>query len=492
MPVKLPSLGGGGGSSSSLLLDGINFPLTISKTQPTAIRAGHIWVDSDKDSKITKVKILETLNTAEENGTLMLVVGDLSNHSLSFSNPLKTTNGSSKTVSVSNTTSTAATWSIMSETGDASSSLKVNNPMVYSKVDNVFDIENAYMWNGSSWIQLSKTGSYLAYIDSASTVKIQNYNSSTNELTNNTSFTISSYTLKNIKFTRNGMYFIIDDKVYKRSGDTFTLYYTVPYNAGGNYVTAKNSSLSEDGMTLVSPYQSGSNVGFVVMQNNGSTFVVKQSVNIGGAVATSSEVNACVSANGKNVLLSYPISGTYSGTGIDLFMSSNGVFPSTGIRLNSFTGSSSSYVATMLSCPYNDSLFAYEAHDSYGDTTDSCVSVNISNNSYTRTVVGSGSRNTYTVIGWIDNILLYSSFSYDNNSYTYIGKDIVTNTTYTIVLSGFTNMTGLAMHNNGNKATCWNSIREGHILQVTKSGTTITLKSLKSYSLYNYGAASII
>lgn len=500
MPVKLPSLGGGGGSSSSLLLDGINFPLTISKTQPTAIRAGHIWVDSDKDSKITNVKILETLNTGEANGTLMFIVGDLANHSLSFSNILKTTNGSSKTVSISNTTSTVASWSIMSETGDASSSLKVNNPIVYSKIDGLLEIETAYMWNGSSWISISQKGSYLAYVDSETTIKIQNYNASTNELTNNTSITIPGLGLQNVKFTRNGVYFIAGDKVYKKSGDVFTLYYSIPTYVNGYYgLVSKNSSLSEDGLILIIPQQNGATVGFVAMQNNGSTFVFKQYATIGSTATntTAITVNACVSASGTSVLLSYPVSGssgTYTGTAIDLFISTNGTFQSSGTRIDSFVGSSSSFQVKMTSCPFNDTLFAYQANDSYSSTSDSCCSltVNLTSKTYTRTVLHSGTNYTYLTLGWIDNILIYYQYNYSSSVTSYVGKDIVTNTAYTITLDGVSSMNGFVMHSNNNRATSWNSSNTGNILQVTKSGTTITLKSLKSYTLYYYGVASMI
>lgn len=494
MPVKLPTTSGGGGSSN--LLDGINFPLTISKTQPTAIREGHIWIDNDNDSKITKVKILETLNTSEESGTLMLVVGDLANHSFSFSNPLKSTNGSSKTVSISNTTSSNALWNIMNKTDVASSSFKINTPIAYSKVDNILDMENAYMWNGASWTQLSQKGSYLAYIESTTSLKLQNFNTSTNELTNNTSFTIPEGNLPNTKFTRNGMYLIVGDKIYKRSGDTFTLYFTIPTSATGGWsIVPKTATLSEDGQVLVVGRPSGSNTGFVVYKNNGTTFTVSQIVNGVAAFSSSSEfVMPYVNASGTAVLLLYSIApSSRIIPAVDLFIATNGTFPNTGTRLDSFDSSSGTYSVKVLTCPFNDTLFTYSVGDSYSSTTDYIISiaVDIKNNTYTRNIINSNYSNTYEVLGWIDNIIVYDDWNYSTSTRTYRGKDMVNGTIYTIVspmnISG-----GLVMNTRGDKGTVWTDSGTGYIVSVTKSGTTITLELLKTFSMLSYGKATII
>ena len=313
----------------------INFPLSIQDAEPSPIRTGHIWVKSDTlESQITKVKILEALNVGETEGTLMLVVGDLALHSFSVANSIDITNGGTKQVSAADTISSTTDWDILSKTGDVTASFKINKPLVYSKVNGLLYIEDAYVWNGTSWAVLSQKGRYLVYPTTSGLLN------SFNRVEDN--FVSNAIGLEGRvpRFTANGQYMITTTKVYKLIGDVFTLYYTLPISLtysgspSGNY-GIMDWDISTDGNTLYAvgcqSISSTYNYVFFVLTNNGSEFTLSQQILIDSGISSHgynyhSRIH-CVN-NGALLLISIAMSNTNTGI-LSYFRNADGTYTST-------------------------------------------------------------------------------------------------------------------------------------------------------------------
>lgn len=484
---RLPQGGGGG------VKELYDFPLSIQTAQPTAIRSGHIWVKSNIASSINTIKIVEAISAGEPNGTLLLVVGDLAYRNYSTSHPKVLTGGGSKQLSVadSNTSNDWLVQSINESNGTITSTTYFKRPMVYSKVGGILDIEDAYMWNGSSWVQLSQKGSYIGYVSNYSTsnghsitFSVYNFNTSTNELVFNTEYTLkgsSSMSFYNAKFTRDGMYLVFRNYVYKRVGDVFTLYFTAP-NDG--------MTISEDGQVLAVVIASSTRSGFRVYENNGSTFVLKKTVEFTSNNYASLKTKCCVSGDGKSILLAYPFTKNNYPEYMRLSLyiaDSNGEF-SESRDVGEYGSSDKSFYCTMSANPFNGSTFMYELSDNYSSSTDyvMAVVVNAVDRTHTLKTMGSGSNYTYDLIGWVDNVAVYYSHYYPDSKYSgYRGYDVITGQRYTIDYpSELVRMESLVVNSAGNKAIS-HSLHPYtgggyYILSCTKSSDTITFTHIKT------------
>jgi len=501
MPVicRLPYGGGG-------IKEIYDFPLTISNTQPTAVRNGHIWVKADIASQISTVKIVEAVNAGESNGTLMLVVGDLVYRNFNTSHSKTLTNGGTKNFSIADS-NTTNDWLVQSISGDITSNTYLRRPLVYSKIGGVLDMETAYMWNGSSWVLLSQKGSYIAYTSQwagggsssyyDSNFDIYNFNTSNNELTLNARFPLRATTSSgdmllylNTKFTRDGNYLLHGDKIYKRQGDVFTLYFTAPSTKG---------TLTEDGQILVTPYYSGSSAGFRVYRNDGSTFVFEKTYYV-SSNSRSSNTLACVSANGKAVLLIYPITvyDNLNNIQVDLYIANDdGTFPSSGIKLFSSSTSTGDYKASVRVNPFTD---AFALSTISPVVPRYCNVISIANKTYKNNNLGISNSIVNEIMGWLDtNTVLYAYNPYSGDR-TYIAYDISTNTFYDVVfpstiLNDDPSVRFLAVNSGGNKVFISTYECKYHLLSYTKSSNTITFSLIKtlpssiSTNLANEGTA---
>lgn len=285
----------------------LNFPLSIQDAEPSPLRAGHIWVKSSTlEAQITMVKILEALNGGEADGTLMLVVGDLALHGVSYANTVDVTGGGTKSVSITDTKSSSADWDIMSKTGGVASSYKINRPIVYSKVGGSLQIETAYMYNGNSWVMLSQKGTYAISISNQSSDS--SYPSFIYNLTGDT-FSVVNSTLNfgsHESHSKDGTYVIIYKTVYKRVGDVFTPYYTFStyfvYNSINH--NTRPPYVSPSGNRFFLPYyyyySSPNNYkyGVITFVDNGSTLVMEYIKEMGMTASTPSHTFHCINSSG--------------------------------------------------------------------------------------------------------------------------------------------------------------------------------------------------
>ena len=431
----------------------INFPLSFQDAAPTPIRAGHIWVKSSTlASQITTVKILEALNAGEADGTLMLVVGDLALHGMSFSNTLDPTDGSSaKAVSIANTTDSSMAWDIASKSGDVTSSFKINKPLVYSKVGGVLDIETAYIWNGSSWVMLSQKGSYLVGDYGTGTgTALRPYSVTGDILTVGTSFGNTGYSYMS-HFSNDGTYFFTGRAVYKRVGDVFSLYFTLPTT----YVATNTYSLmgQPDGLAMtgngdrilaIYSYYSSPTYSYYLIyyKNDGTTFVQNQVLGLGGQYGYGA---LKASRDGSRFVFSYATGSTYPYTTTlgayfcenDVYVFKNTLsYPATptGLRFAEFDLTNNKLYLVM---PYGSSQGMYSL--SYPLNADGTVG------SYTSlgTLDYSQVFNTDLIRRLTGNIFIGSRQALDNTGAMQVlsGADLSTGVRYTITIP-FTVYTG--------------------------------------------------
>jgi hypothetical protein len=404
MPVisRLPM--GGGGSSAF-----IDFPLSIQDAQPTALREGHIWIKSSTlASQITSIQILEAINAGVSNGTLMFIVGDLAYYNLSISESTNLTTGEPTSLTIANNTgvSTTGSWLVSKDIGDMTNSMYINRPLVYSKVGGILDIETAYLWDGVQWILLTQKGSYVS-LAPFGTAKI--YNFYNDILTLNTSYTIASNNTG--KLTGDGTYLLTNTTVYKRTGDVFDLYFTLPLSvltAESVSVSVTNPSISKDGQTLVMSVSTATYVGFAVYKNNGTTFVLDQVVaNATGTGYT----RAFVSNTGNAIALAYRANGNTTYRYVELYIKgSDGKFPTTYTSnlMGMYTESSTTRVAEVIFSS-SDNYFTV----SLSTSTPSYIMYSYQIDYVNKTVnlvhnLSSGNNNSISHSGFVGDVLVYT------------------------------------------------------------------------------------
>jgi hypothetical protein len=288
-----------------------NFPLSIQDTAPTALAVGHIWVKSSTlESKVVFTPIYEAVNAGAPNGTLMFVTGSMSAQYNSIAQVKKTTGGKGTNFSVNNPGNPLADWIVSTNSG----TMKFPKPMVYSKIDGVVDIETAYMWSGSSWVLLSQKGNYLFSLSGFSNYSGGGYYNylyngpagfrlnTTVPVAGTGSATTNAYMNHCMKrsYSSDGTYVVLSDVVYKRTGDVFAQYFTIPptitISGATNIIRQPFIVLSRNGqrlmVTYVYVYGGATYTAIAVYVNNGSTFVLSTIITgIGYIAGQSSGMN---------------------------------------------------------------------------------------------------------------------------------------------------------------------------------------------------------
>ena len=320
------------GGSSIASTGWFNFPLTISDSQPTPEREGHIWVkDAALNGKITNVRIEEAVPANAENGSLIFTVGNLIYRNYSVSEKKKLTDGTEKQFSISDSMSTEY-WLVSSHTGDTEVTIRLQRPIIYSKVDNKLQIETAYIWDGTQWVSLSTKGNYMMISSynisntSLYTLLIYNLNDNLTEDHYNMGVTLPTDSAAYGSFSKpvlsvDGTYLTFDNNssVWKRDGDVYKEYFRLKssdsLNLGGNSCTPyyKYKKLSPDGQTLVVMYYktwADTNNNYVVIyKNDGTTFKYHKHFQI--ANSTSSTVTYSMNIDATNIVCSYGTYGQY-------------------------------------------------------------------------------------------------------------------------------------------------------------------------------------
>ena len=284
--------------------DLLNFPLSIQATQPTAVRNGHIWIKSSTlASQISAIYIQETLNAGAGNGSLQFIVGETSgNHYLWMHNGSKSlTDGGTKSTQVTMNNSVNTDWTVTLHSGLME--YKLNKPMIYSKINNVLDIETAYMYNGSSWVLLCEKGSYAITqsLNSSTGIGLKVWNRADATFTLSQEFDTSAGSATDDHFlpyrmaSRDGRVFTSPKaqvyRIFVRSGDTYTKKVDIPYNKQVTYGTngwtfnmrCLNAVPSGNGEYVFVHYRGLANVSnsyhlsqIVVYKFDGSTYVLSQ------------------------------------------------------------------------------------------------------------------------------------------------------------------------------------------------------------------------
>jgi hypothetical protein len=260
-----------------------NFPLSIQDDQPTAIRAGHIWVKSATlKAQINNVYIVDYPRATDGNGSLILAVGDRTYLNQSYIQSKALTDGSIKGFGDGINTSVEATWTVSRDTNGASQFINYRPPMVYSKVGGVQDIETAYMWDGSSWVMLSQKGNYVL-VAGYDLLKLNNISGEATTEVQNLALPYNSSVA--VSVTADGTYMVRNDSIFKRSGNLYAAYpFNKNYIAYGvsDYIKANNYpkfAFTGDGSALLVALICGNGtpnqfeVTLLTFKNDGSTFV---------------------------------------------------------------------------------------------------------------------------------------------------------------------------------------------------------------------------
>jgi hypothetical protein len=290
-----------------------NFPISISSTEPTAEIEGHIWIDTTRGSNITSVHIVDKPTIDLPNNSLIFEVIDTRNTKISLIQDFKV--GNSGVVQMLYETEGVGNhpWLVNS---DGENKTYLAYPRVFTKIDNVLYLETAYVWTGTYWMLLSQADTYLfslyddysttSYPPSYCPIRVYNIADATYTLHDDIAPSITDRAVCVSVSDANGMYVAYQDEdetiyVYKRVGDTFTLYFSMLASdlkgympeeyanyyhcelRGGNYANYSTIRLSANGEYLAATYltqpeSSYSSSGYMksgvlLLKNNGTTFV---------------------------------------------------------------------------------------------------------------------------------------------------------------------------------------------------------------------------
>lgn len=140
-----------------------NFPLTISMTEPAPKAVGHIWVKSDAGAQITNVVIDDAFRESYPDGTLLLKES-AKDEDYTLTCAKKDTSGVKRNFSYSRPcTENTLNWTAGSlNKNGAVYTAKHLYPLLYTKLNGVIDIENAFVWTGTTWETLCQKGALLA------------------------------------------------------------------------------------------------------------------------------------------------------------------------------------------------------------------------------------------------------------------------------------------------------------------------------------------
>lgn len=232
-----------GGHSAGGFENPYNFPLTISMTKPVPKAVGHIWVKSDAGAQISNIAIDDAFRESYPDGTLLLKEST-KDEDYSFAGKKKDTNGIKRSFSYSRPcTDNTLNWTVGSlKKNDTLYTIKHLYPLIYTKLSGSIDIENTYVWTGTTWETLCQNGSILvstAYTSAAPyfSGRIRAFTISSDSFiyTGETQIPFPDGNTTNALFSPDGKYLLIKNYregtgtmltgwyAYKRSGLTFTL-----------------------------------------------------------------------------------------------------------------------------------------------------------------------------------------------------------------------------------------------------------------------------
>ena len=138
-----------------------NFPLTITPRTPLpedAKAIGHIWVFGD--TAVFNKIVLNEFVTPGDDGTLYLKVSAMENStSIVTENKRIGEKIAPMTTTRITPNSVALPWKAGSKTGRVSIDMQI--PLVYSRLNGVLDMCDAWHWDGMQWVPISQRGKYI-------------------------------------------------------------------------------------------------------------------------------------------------------------------------------------------------------------------------------------------------------------------------------------------------------------------------------------------
>lgn len=308
-----------------------NFPLTISDSEPTAsdaLGAGHIWVmRSVQTDAMTTIYVADAPTADMPNGSLIIQVYDTRIIKMDVAETFNVASGGKCPLRFSTKVMDDHRWLACS---DGTKTVYLQKPRVYTRYNDTIYVETSYIWTGSAWEVVSKSDSYLylasgGYFGSmtSTSVGVNIYyrldKSTFNESSTDLTYISNPYPCDMASPKLTGEYIIygpantsnidgeIDYKIYKRSGDEFSLYQTLNgatfcYSLGYATFNGKFDGVytykyckhifkfSSDGkyLAVLLPYSiyipSNTNkvirVSVFIFENNGSSFVHKQTITV--------------------------------------------------------------------------------------------------------------------------------------------------------------------------------------------------------------------
>jgi hypothetical protein len=263
-----------GGSSA---VEVFGFHLYGKSDNPTNPVAGDIWIKAHDISEFTNVVLDDAVRLTYTNQYLMLVVDDTNNGSDTITQPKKSASGAKVTFTSVRDTANDSTlpWQVsnINKSGNIFD-IKRKYPLVYSRLNDVLDMETAYVYDGSAWQMISQNGSYL--LQGCSSAAYTNaFNRIDTTLSLHSNFPIKAYCC-GITHSYEDIFMAHLDQATpkltgcRRSGDTFTsldIASALPSNI--NLQRVGSIAISHDGNYLAVGclwYSSQYFVGVIILQ----------------------------------------------------------------------------------------------------------------------------------------------------------------------------------------------------------------------------------
>lgn len=281
--------GTGGGSGANGGADVLmNLPITISTTQPTAKRSGHLWIKSNIGSKINKVVVCPAVLANATNGTLMIVANSaLRKETLSQKINIE---GGASGILLTNeyiTMTTPNTWllnTIKTSNSELVTYLSAY-PLFYTLIDGVLDVQTAYVWDGSQWLQRSQQGYYINYCG-----RIYN-NMRNNE------YVLNYNSVNIIGLSIDGTWAYGSNSLLKRTGDVYNQVISSHLNSYEDYyLNTYSNPLNDGSMYCVATSRSQYEFRYqlVKLEISGNTYAIKNKARSSYLYSNSSDYSASV------------------------------------------------------------------------------------------------------------------------------------------------------------------------------------------------------
>lgn len=221
-----------------------NFPVTVSLSQPSPQAVGHVWVSTNRISSPTRIYVREAIGADMVNGSLIFISDSMDR---AMYNVIGKSSG--------------FITDVYYESGDihdwraggidGSYYYYLQYPRVYTKINGVIYIENAYIWNGSIWVLVSNADRYFIGLCANSPYqKLVGANWIGGSLSpKDLGLGTAGGMGHAISCSKNGKFFsqffmnlrALD--IYKRDGDTFTTFQTLSAATFASYFSGSTPTI---------------------------------------------------------------------------------------------------------------------------------------------------------------------------------------------------------------------------------------------------------